>query len=284
MKNFVVPIDFSKDSLKGLEMAILFSQKMNINIQMVYVQKAGEDYRPGSFEDEHKFAENNFLRIIKEHASKLKNDSKLGYIIKKGKIYREVINQAESYNDGVISASTHGASGFEDIFIGSNAFRIISSTRKPVFTLNKGHAPKDIKRIVVPLRLHVDTRQKIPWAAEIAELFDAEIHVITISTSQSKKDTARLNAYQAQSIEYVEKRKIRCISKKLVGDSLSTLTIVYAKAINADLVTIMTEKTSGWNLVTGSYVQDILNKCPAPVLSITAGEKHLPRGFTIAGR
>jgi nucleotide-binding universal stress UspA family protein len=279
MKNFIVPIDFSKDSHKGLEMAILFSQKMFVNIQMVYVQKAGDDYRPGSFDEEHKFAEANFIKIMKEYESKLKNNSKLRYIIKKGRIYKEIVSQVESYKDGVIAASTNGASGFEDFFIGSNAFKIISSTGKPVFTINKAMVPKDIKKILVPLRLHVDTRQKVPWAVDIAELFKAEIHLVTLSNTHNKKDLARLNAYHSQSADYIKKRNIKLVTKKLSGDNLSTLAIIYANAINADLVAIITDKPSGWNLMMKGYVQDILNLCPAPVLSITAREKHIPLGF-----
>jgi nucleotide-binding universal stress UspA family protein len=283
MKNFIVPIDFSKDSLKGLDIAILFSQRMHVNIQMVYVQKASDDYHPGSFEEEHKFAENNFKKIIEDYEPKLKNDSKLRFIIKKGRIYKEIVNQVESYKDGIIAASTHGASGFEDFFIGSNAFKIISSTGKPVITINKGKAPKDIKKIVVPLRLHVDTRQKVPWAADIAEIFGAELHLVTITTSKNKKDTARLNAYHSQSIDYAKKRKVKLIANKLYGENLSTLVDTYASAINADLVAIVSEKGSGWNSFTGSYVQDILNKCPSAVLSITAREKHIPLGFVSTG-
>lgn len=279
MKNFIVPVDFSKDSLKGLEMAILFSQRMFVNIQMVYVQKAGDDYRPGSFDEEHKFAEANFMKIMKEYESKLGNNSKLRFIIKKGKIYKEIVSQVESYKDGVIAASTHGASGFEDIFIGSNAFRIISLTGRPVFTINKAKVPKDIKRILVPLRLHVDTRQKVPYAADIAELFGAEIHLVTLSNTHNKKDNARLNAYQSQSSDYIQKRGIKLVVKKLTGNNLSNLAITYANAINADLVPIITDKLSGWSLMMGGYVQDILNLCPAPVLNITAGEKHIPIEF-----
>jgi hypothetical protein len=37
MTNFIVPIDFSVDSLKGLEWALLFSRKQAVQIQMVYV-------------------------------------------------------------------------------------------------------------------------------------------------------------------------------------------------------------------------------------------------------
>jgi len=281
MKNFIVPIDFSKDSLKGLEMAILFSQKMFVNIQMVYVQKAGDDYRQSSFDEEHKFAEVNFMKIMKEYESMLGNNSKLKYIIKRGRIYKEIVNQVESYKDGVIAASTHGASGFEDIFIGSNAFRIISSTEKPVFTINMANVPKEIKRILVPLRLHVDTRQKVPWATDIAELFGAEIHLVTLSKTNNKKDMARLNAYQLQSADYIRKRKIKFVTKELTGDDLSTLVITYANAINADLVPIISDRLSGWSLMMGGYFQDILNLCPAPVLSITPGKKHIPRGFKL---
>ena len=283
MKNFIVPVDFSKDSLKGLDIAVLFSQKMHVNIQMVYVQKASDDFRPGTFEEEHKFAEAKFNKIVEEYKPRLKHDSTLRYIIKKGRIYKEIVSQVESYKDGVISASTHGASGFEDFFIGSNAFKIISSTSKPVFTINKVHAPKAIKTIIVPIKFNVDTRQKVPWAAELAEIFDAELHLISIATTKNKKDNARLNAYHAQSIEYVSKKKVKMVSKKLYGDSPSSIVLTYSNAVNADLVIITTEKSSGWNLMMGSYVQDILNKCPSIVLSITAKEKHVPIGFATYG-
>ncbi len=279
MKNFIIPIDFSKESLKGLDIAVLFSKKMHVNIQMVYVQKSSEDYHPGSLDEEHKFAEARFAEIMKNYEGKLGHDSKLRFIIKKGKIYKEIVNQVESYNDGVIAASTHGASGFEDFFIGSNAIKIISATGKPVITIRKGHVPKDISKIVVPLKMSVDTRQKVTWAADVAELFGAEIHLLSISTTQNKKDLARLLAYQAQSAEYLKKRKVALVIKQLYGESLSTLVVNYATAINADLVVIGSSRFSGANKSLSSYVQDVINLCPSPVLSITPGEKHIPSGF-----
>lgn len=281
MKNFIIPVDFSKDSLKGLDIAVLFSKKMPVNIQMVYVQKNSEDYHPGSLEEEHKFAESKFHEIMKEYEKKIGNDSKLRYIIKRGKIYKEIVNQAESYNTSIIAASTHGASGFEDFFIGSNAFKIISATGKPVITIRKGSCPTDIKKIVVPIKMNVDTRQKVPWAIEIAELFGAEIHLIAISTSKNKKDQARLNAYLSQSAEFIKKRKIAIVTKQLFGESLPTLAINYVTAVNADLVVIGTSRFTGTNKSLGGYVQEILNHCPAPVLSITPGEKHIPVGFKV---
>jgi nucleotide-binding universal stress UspA family protein len=279
MKNFIIPIDFSKESFKGLDIAVLFSKKMHVNIQMVYVQKSSEDLHLGSQEEEQKFAEAKFNEVIKAYEGKLGNDSKLRYIIKRGKVYKEIVNQVESYNDGVIAASTHGASGFEDFFMGSNAFRIISATAKPVITIRKGHVPTNITKIVVPLKMSVDTRQKVPWAVDIAELFGAEIHLVTITTTKNKKDLSRLLAYQAQSAEYIKKRKVAVVTKQLSGESLSTLIINYATAIDADLVVIGSSRLTGTSKTLSGYLEDILNHCPSPVLSITPGEKHLPSGF-----
>lgn len=283
MKNFIVPIDFSKDSLKGVEMAIMFSQRQTVNIQMVYVQKSSGDYRPGTFEEEKRFAEIQFKKILNQYEDKLGNDSKLRYIVKKGKIFREIVNQAESYKDSVIVASTHGASGFEEFFIGSNAYQIISATNRPVITISKNECPKDIKKIVVPLRLHVDTRQKVPHAADLAELFGAEIHLISISTSRNKKIVDRLDAYLTQSSNYLRKRKISHVIKRLYGDNLAIAASNYAQAVDADFVVIMTEKVSSLHVLLGSYAHAMFNISPAPVLSITPKETHIPSGFRTLG-
>jgi hypothetical protein len=38
MKNIIIPIDFSEDSKKGIELALLFTRKQYTNVQLVYVQ------------------------------------------------------------------------------------------------------------------------------------------------------------------------------------------------------------------------------------------------------
>lgn len=282
MNTIIVPIDFSTESLQGLEMALLFSRKISTDIQMVYVQKASEDFRPGTYEEEHHYAENEFKKILKKYSGEIRNDSKLTYIIKRGKIYQEIVEQAESYKDSIISASTHGASGFEEFFIGSNAYKIITSTWNPVITVRK-KAPKDIRKIVVPLRIHVDTRQKVPVAAEMAEIFKAEIHLVSVTTVTNKKDTSRLNAYLQQSNKYLKRKGFSPVVKKLVGENTITLVNNYSEAVDADLVVIMTSQRGSMSLLTGSYAHTMVSNSDIPVLNITAKEKHIPAGFTTQG-
>jgi nucleotide-binding universal stress UspA family protein len=283
MKNIIIPIDFSEDSKKGIELALLFVSKQYTNIQLVYVQKKSSDYNsPGYFEEENKWAEMKFKDIIAQYEPLLKNDSKLRYIIKSGKIFKEVVSQVESYKDAMVIASTHGASGFEEFFIGSNAFKIISATDKPVLTTRTGKIPEDIRKIVMPLDITVDTRQKVPITAELAELFGAEVHIITVSSSRGQRITQRLEAYSRQAAGYLTSKKIPFRQKSLYGENVVNLTVVYADSVNADMITIMKEQSRSLTFM-GSLTHQLLNHATIPVLTMSNKETHIKTGFSTFG-
>jgi nucleotide-binding universal stress UspA family protein len=280
MTNFIVPIDFSVDSLKGLEWAILFSQKKTINIQMVYVLTNNSNFQTSMVEQEQKFAENQFKKLVMDYGPLLGHQSKLRYIIKKGKVYKEIVNQVNSYKNAVVSSSTHGASGFEELFIGSNALKIMAATDQPVFTL-RNTIPSDVKKIVVPIKRDADTRQKALIAADLAELFGAELHVISITSLTKEKDLSPLETYSNQVVNYFKARKLKTATKTLVGDNLPNLTCNYAEAVNADLIIIMSSAVDKWNVLLGSYEQQMVSTAKVPLLSITPKENQMPAGFNI---
>jgi len=284
MKQIIVPIDFSKESINGLRLAIIFANQFNSVIQMVYVQKHPTDLTPGQFEEEATTAEQKFNKLVEEYSPKMLESANLTYIVKKGKIYREVVNQAEAFEDSAIICSTHGASGFEEFFIGSNAFRIISATERPVITIRHGAMPHEIKKVVLPLDISTDTRQKVPFTAEIAKAFDAEIHIISVANRQTDEIDLKLNAYIKQVSTYLKDREIRFQTASIRGDNLTDLTIEYALDVNADLVSIMTEQNFALSdFVLGSQAQQMLSKSPIPVLSITPKEVFIMGSFHTQG-
>lgn len=285
IKNFIVPIDFSEDSLKGLDLAVLFSTRLSVNIQMVYVQKKTAEHFPSAIREEYNKSKDAFEKIVKDYTPLLGNGSKLRYIIKKGpKVYEEVVNQAESYKESLIAASTHGASGFEEFFIGSNAFKIISATTRPVIAIRKGDVPKDIKKIVLPIDVMPETRQKVPLTAEIASIFGSEIHVVEVASSRSNKIHRRLNAYSKQVSNYLKGQNIPIVNKTIFGDNVADLTVEYANSINADMISIITEqKSSITTLILGNYAQQVLNKATVPVLNITPREIQIKGSFSTYG-
>ena len=283
MKNIIIPIDFSEDSQKGIELALLFTKKQYTNIQLVYVQKKSSDYNsPGHFEEENKWAEKKFKEIITHFEPKMDNDSKIRYIIKSGKIYKEIVSQVESYKEAMVIASTHGASGFEEFFMGSNAFKIISATERPVLTTRTGMIPEDIKNIVMPLDVTIDTRQKVPITAELAELFGAEVHIITVSSSRGQRITNRLEAYSRQAAGYFTAKKVPFRQKSLYGENIVDLTVVYADSVNADVITIMKEQSRNLTFM-GNLTHQLLNHATIPVLTLSNKETHIKTGFSTYG-
>jgi nucleotide-binding universal stress UspA family protein len=268
MKNLVVPIDFSAESLNGLKMAILFSQKTKTNISLVNVLQSASDTDKATIDRQQQEAESNFEKIIREFKEQLGNGSQMNYQIKKGRIYNEIVHAAELEPDTIIATSTHGASGFQELFIGSNTFRIISATNKPVIALRKNYCPSSISKIVLPIDLSVDTRQKVPITTELAKIFGAEIHVLAIHTSRSQKDIKKLRSYTSQVAGYIE-GTIHCLSNEVHGSHLDDLVLNYAHAVKADLVSITTEQSSGISLILGNTAHQILNKAEIPVLCLT---------------
>ena len=283
MKNIIVPIDFSEDSLKGIELALLFSEKAETHIQLVYVQKKSSDYNsPGHFEEEKGWANKKFKEVIAHYEPKLKNNSTIGSIIKSGKIYKEIVSQVESYQEAMVAASTHGASGFEEFFMGSNAFKIISATEKPVLTTRTGNVPRQISKIVMPIDVTIDTRQKVPFTAALAKFFGAEVHIITISSSKGKRIMDRLNAYAKQAAGYLKAREVSHRTKSLFGENVVDLVVVYADSVDADMITIMKEQSKSLSLMS-NLTHQLLNRATIPVITLSNRETHIMTGFSTFG-
>jgi nucleotide-binding universal stress UspA family protein len=266
MKHIIVPIDFSEEALHGLEFALVLAGKFKADVQMVHVCPPANNKFQSEIEMEISEYEEKFIAIEKEWLQKYP-DISLQHIAKRGKIYREVVNQADSMNDSCIVCSTHGGSGFEEFFIGSNAYKIISYTTLPVFTVRGNIVPSTIKRIVLPIDITLETREKVPFTTSLAGIFDAEVHVVTLSSTNDESIQKKLNEYSGQVIKYLNAHSISYQSSSLQGGNQTDIILDYAKKSDASLISIMSdqEKTIS-NLLLGSYTHQMINKSTIPVL------------------
>jgi nucleotide-binding universal stress UspA family protein len=282
MKNIIVPIDFSSDALKGLELALLFAHKTPVKIQLVYVQKKTDV--PSVAEEEFRYADKSFKKILEAYSGLLPIESQLSYFIKKGKVYQEIVSQAQAYSDSIIIGSTHGASGFEELFIGSNAYKIISATSRPVITIRKLPVPTSIQKIVMPIDFVVESRQKVMFTSYLAKIFGAEIHVVTVSTSKSKKISNRLNAYSVQVCNYLKTKEIQFKTSAITGGNPIKMVIDYSESIGADMISIINESgDSISDFIIGGEAQQMISKSPIPVLTIHAKSHFIKESFSTFG-
>jgi nucleotide-binding universal stress UspA family protein len=276
MKNIIVPVDFSEESINGLRIALLFAKKIPVAVHLVYVMQKVSEHVGMSADAENDLAEKNLKALADKFSPMLGKDSKIQYFIKKGRIFQEIVNQAESYPESVITASTHGASGFQEFFIGSNAYRILSATEKPVITIRGSNCPLTFGKIVLPVDTTINSRQKVPFTIDIAKIFDAEIHVVGIQYSKSEREVRRIRTYTGQVAAFIQ-GKARVVTNEVWGTNVAEMVVNYARSVKADLISITTEKSSGLGLIIGNTAHQVLNKADIPVLS------QSPKGIRVSG-
>jgi nucleotide-binding universal stress UspA family protein len=267
MKTIIVPLDFSEESLTGLNMALKLAGKTGADILMVHVtgKSSGDDN--DQKEKETKDAEAKFENILEKYRGRGNLRGSVKYTVLKGQVFKEVADLAGRYEDSITVLSTHGTSGFEELFIGGNAYKITSHSVNPVITVRRSNLSEKIDRIVLPLDITFQTREKVPYTAALAKLFNSEIHILTIHLSNLKSVSKKLDQYAAQVASYLEKNNIPYKITNLQGHNLTDMTLDYARSINADLISIMTEQEkSASNLLLGSFAHQMINKAFIPVL------------------
>ncbi len=272
-KRIVVGIDFSEDSLNAFRHAITIAEKAEMAITMVWVDHIDYSKEIFNIDPSHRLnaVTNKFNQILKEYQDRC---PQLDFVIRKGKVYKELCEVADEEKAFLVIVGTHGLSGFEEFWSGSNANRIVAACNVPVITIRGGvTVKKDLERIVLPLDSTKTTREKIPITAELAKYFNSEIHILGLMTSQYNDIRFRIKDYVLQAEDYFKENDIKFKSVFLESKHITDDTIDYAKNIDANLISIMTEQeTTTANLWLGPYAAQMVNHSPIPVLSVKPKE------------
>jgi nucleotide-binding universal stress UspA family protein len=271
MKKILVAVDFSECSINALEHAITIANKAEAGVDLIFVIKpdSSRDMFTEGPQTLSSMVKDKFDELIKKYQPTLEKN-KMGYLIREGKVYHEIVEEADKKDVFLVMAGTHGSSGFEEFWMGSNANRIVSALRKPVITIRGGvNVNRHLEKIVLPLDSTPETRQKVPFSAYMAKIFDAEVHILRVYTSNVQAVIRKVNSYSDQVVKHLTEENVRYVVDSVHAANLTDSTIEYALKINANLISIMTEQEiSAKNLLLGPYAQQMVNHSPIPVLSI----------------
>ncbi|MBU2649522.1 MAG: universal stress protein [Bacteroidetes bacterium] len=271
MKKILVGIDFLESSINALKHAISIANNAKCDVLMLWVHRPEYDREVFLFEPEKlpEIIRGKFEDLIREYQPDL-TGGKLEYKIREGKVYKELCREAEESEADMIIVGTHGSSGFEEFWIGSNANKIVSASSIPIITIRAGIDVKTpLSRIVIPIDSTIDTRQKVPFTSYLAKIHNAEIHILAVYTTKIEEVRARVNRYAQQVAEYLTDEGVRYTMSEADTENIREATIEYALKVKANLISIMTEQErTTANLWLGPYAQQMVNHSPIPVLSI----------------
>jgi nucleotide-binding universal stress UspA family protein len=271
MNKIIVAIDFSECSINAFLHALSIGDACGAELILLWVEKASsEKYKYiDKSKDPQKEVQQAMENLIAKHQPD-HPDLKMYWKIRKGKIYKEVTDEAKATKAMMIVTGTHGASGFEEFWIGSNANKIISASVCPVITIRGGiNIKRPLTKIVLPIDSAEETRQKASFVGYLAKKHHATIYILKLHTSILKAMRQKVDLYAAQVIRHCEEEKIPYQIDQVDCLNISDATVVYAKKIDANLIAIMTaQETKTSNIFLGSYAHQMVNNSPIPVLSI----------------
>lgn len=272
MKKIIVAIDFSTCSIHALEYAISLANIINANIQLVWVDNVivnNSDFDIDLIPQEsRKDKSKNLNDIVEKYKDKLNGE--LSYRFRKGKIYQEISLLAKAEKADLMVIGTHGVSGFEEYWIGSNAYRIVTHSPCPVITLRQQFDVKDkIDKIVIPIDSTSETLDKIKFIRDLAQIFNSEVHIIAVYPTLINVLKRKVELNEQKAIKFFKENKIKFVNQKIVSDKITEVIINYSLKVNADLIGIMTEQSIQTSSVSlGLNAQQLISNSMIPVLNI----------------
>lgn len=260
IKTILMPFDASGSSHIALEVAQFIAQKIKCHILFVHVS-----------ESQRKAEENVVQKLIKV-VNDLKNEFNLpaDFLIREGVVYKEISETAKSMKADLIIMGSHGLSGFQEFFAGSNAYKIATHAPCPVITIKEQVAHTRLEKILLPVDNSHYSRQKINYVADLAAMLQANVHVCGIS-GKGENELHHVEIYVKQAVDYLQERSIQTTQSVLTGKNAYKMILDEAQLTETNLIAIMTEQDIETPFM-GAAAQQMIHHCPFPVLSIKPKE------------
>lgn len=259
-KIIIVPFDFTRVSETALDHAALTAKTIGAEIHVVHIIDNKSQIAEGKAK----------LEALQELVRKERNLN-IHTILRIGSIFEDIDKVASEMEADLIIMGTHGLRGMQFI-TGSRALKIVTESSIPFIVVqerpirNHGY-----HKLLVPLDLHKDTKQKLTLVADMARYFNSKVYLISPGeTDEFFKNQLERNLVFAQ--DYFAERNIPYeveITESKTDGFVKAL-LKYGAAVEADLICIMNFHDKGiLNLFNQSYEQQIItNEAQIPVLCL----------------
>jgi nucleotide-binding universal stress UspA family protein len=276
IQRILVPVDFLPASERAIEYGAYLAKTFSAEIFLLHILENPKAYPPGWFSNKSQDMDTQFIRkkVLKklnEYSQNIRKnyDVVLKTVLTIRKPASKITKAALDHNINLIVMGTHGASGFEEFFIGHTTHKVVNISPCPVITIREGFKATGIKSIVLPIDESLHSRQKVHNLITIAEKCKSTVHILGVIRSKEKSDVAKFNIKLNSVEKQIKKAKVNYTLKITNGANVAIETMKYAQKVNAQLLAIMTDHES--NITggfMGAFAQQIINHSPVPVLSI----------------
>ena len=274
MKTILVPVDFSHNSRQALDFALEFNELIKGEILLVHVldlpiakqgfvglaTRANMEvfYGKEAVERAH-----NQLKGWESEVSAKGNFVRS--TLKYGNPYQNISEVVPEENADWIIMGSKGASGLREVFIGSNAERMIRYAQCPVFTIKGESHVDEIRSIVFATDGTEEQDGLADRIKELQEILPLTVHLVKVRTyefenEEEELETLRLYAARNDLKNYTLNSYLAAFPDQGI--------VAFAQQVRSGLVVLGTHGRTGIShLFSGSWAEDVANESTLPVLT-----------------
>lgn len=265
MKNILVPCDFSKPAINAFRFALDIAAKSNGTVHLLNVIELPVLHDTVlmpvlSFEEQ-------LLKELQEKGTKEFEKIKTKYAVEGAKVIskvdfgvptRMILDYVTAHSIDIIVMGSHGASGFKEFLIGSNAEKVVRNSSVPVLVI-KDYRKGPIKSIVFPNTLETEHQEELVLKVKaLQNFFDATLHIVWINTPLNfASDTITQDRLK----EFAKRFMLKDYTINIFNHTNEEEGIIkFTQMIKGDLIAMGTHGRKGIShLMLGSLAEDVVN-------------------------
>ena len=274
MKKILVPVDFSELSSHALNFAIEFNEQVKGEILLVHVldvpsgrvsfygeteNTAMENFYAAKFIDATKKKLEEWTKRVEDAGQQVTSHMKFGNAFTS---ISKIV--AEDESTWIIMGSK-GASGLREVFIGSNAERMIRHAKCPVIIIKGETHLKDMKSMAFASDLSTEQDIIAHHAKDVQELLGLNMHLVKVKTPYNWLDETQA---KKQLDDFAERNYLKDFSISTIdADFADEGAVKFAEDVGAGLIVLGTHGKKGIaHILGGSIAEDVVNESKVPIL------------------
>lgn len=273
MKRILVPVDFSKEAEYAAKVAASIAKRTDSEIILLHMLELPVNiidpaeissintgpqalfYMKQAHEKFDNFIQKPFFKGIKVVES-----------IQFSMAFAGIIDESKKHKIDLIVMGSQGASGLQEMFIGSNTEKVVRRSTVPVLVVKSNGMEFDIKNIVFASDFKKESKKTFPKVMEFANLFGAKFHFLYVNTIHNFNTT---KAIEERMQNFIKDFDLKDYKKVIYNDiSIENGILSYSNDAKADLIALNTHGRSGLSqLFNGSIGAELTNHALKPVIT-----------------
>lgn len=271
MNKILVPTDFSEQAENALRVAAILARKHNAEIYLLHMMEIPMQHAdPGSARSDIPEAIF-FMKLAHKKFEDLMNSDYLEGItvhetVKADIGFNEIKESCKDYGVDLIVMGSHGATGLKEMFVGSNAEKVVRSSEVPVLVIKNKHKTFNITDFVFASDFKNDNKRTYKQALKFVESFGSTIHLLMVNTAN---DFLTTHEAKSRIKDFISGESYDNYTITILNDNTVERGILnFSKEINADLIGISTHGRQGIaHFFNSSISEDLVNHAKRPVIT-----------------